>query len=156
MNLIGWNGNLAVFVLFGFYSVIGGWIIIYIGHVILQMLSLEHNSLTQISFEGMISNPWITVVGQGIFIALTMVIVMLGVEGGLEKASKIMMPLLFIFLLIIVIKSLTLDGALGCAVYFATSHTRYFYARCTLCARPILFHIVFGNDGHDYLCKLRT
>ncbi|KXA37540.1 Sodium:neurotransmitter symporter family protein [Staphylococcus lugdunensis] len=112
LNLIGWNGNLAVFVLFGFYSVIGGWIIIYIGHVILQMLSLEHNSLTQISFEGMISNPWITVVGQGIFIALTMVIVMLGVEGGLEKASKIMMPLLFIFLLIIVIKSLTLDGAL--------------------------------------------
>ena len=66
----------------------------------------------------MISNPWITVVGQGIFIALTMVIVMLGVEGGLEKASKIMMPLLFIFLLIIVIKSLTLDGALEvCSIF---------------------------------------
>ena len=65
-----------------------------------------------IKFEDIISNPWLTVLGQGIFIFLTMIIVMLGVEKGLEKASKIMMPLLFIFLLIIVVKSLTLDGAL--------------------------------------------
>ena len=41
-----------------------------------------------------------------------MVIVMLGVEKGLEKASKIMMPLLFIFLIIVVAQSLTLEGAL--------------------------------------------
>lgn len=112
LNIIGWNGNLAVFILFGFYSVIGGWIVIYIGNVFLQLLSVEHTSLTQIKFEKIISNPWLTVLGQGIFILLTMVIVMLGVEKGLEKASKMMMPLLFIFLIIVVAKSLTLDGAL--------------------------------------------
>ena len=112
LNVIGWNGNLAVFILFGFYSVIGGWIVIYIGNVFLQLLSVEHTSLTQIKFEKIISNPWLTVLGQGIFILLTMVIVMLGVEKGLEKASKIMMPLLFVFLIIVVAKSLTLDGAL--------------------------------------------
>ena len=112
LNIIGWNGNLAVFILFGFYSVIGGWIVIYIGNVFLQLLSVEHTSLTQIKFEKIISNPWLTVLGQGIFILLTMVIVMLGVEKGLEKASKMMMPLLFVFLIIVVAKSLTLDGAL--------------------------------------------
>ncbi|OJH00220.1 sodium-dependent transporter [Staphylococcus hominis] len=112
LNIIGWNGNLAVFILFGFYSVIGGWIVIYIGNVFLQLLSVEHTSLTQINFEKIISNPWLTVLGQGIFILLTMVIVMLGVEKGLEKASKMMMPLLFVFLIIVVAKSLTLDGAL--------------------------------------------
>ena len=112
LNLIGWNGNLAVLILFGFYSVIGGWIIIYMGNVIVQALSFKPISLTSIKFEDIISNPWLTVLGQGIFIFLTMIIVMLGVEKGLEKASKIMMPLLFIFLLIIVVKSLTLDGAL--------------------------------------------
>ena len=95
--MIGWNGNLAVFILFGFYSVIGGWIIIYMGNVIWQILSLNTTHLTQLNFEAMISNPWLTVLGQGIFIFLTMIIVMLGVEKGLEKASKIMMPLLFIF-----------------------------------------------------------
>lgn len=112
LNIIGWNGNLAVFILFGFYSVIGGWIVIYIGNVFLQLLTVEHTSLTQIKFEKIISNPWLTVLGQGIFILLTMVIVMLGVEKGLEKASKMMMPLLFVFLIIVVAKSLTLDGAL--------------------------------------------
>lgn len=112
LNIIGWNGNLAVFILFGFYSVIGGWIVIYIGNVFLQLLFVEHTSLTQIKFENIISNPWLTVLGQGIFILLTMIIVMLGVEKGLEKASKMMMPLLFVFLIIVVAKSLTLDGAL--------------------------------------------
>ena len=111
LNIIGWNGNLAVFILFGFYSVIGGWIIIYIGNVILQMLSIEKTTLTNINFEAIISNPWLTVLGQGFYL-LTMIIVMLGVEKGLEKASKVMMPLLFIFLIIVVVKSLTLDGAI--------------------------------------------
>lgn len=112
LNVIGWNGNLAVFILFGFYSVIGGWIIIYMGNVIWQILSLNTSHLTQLNFEAMISNPWLTVLGQGIFIFLTMIIVMLGVEKDLEKASKIMMPLLFIFLIIVVVKSLTLDGSI--------------------------------------------
>ncbi|MCI2940500.1 sodium-dependent transporter [Staphylococcus cohnii] len=111
LNIIGWNGNLAVFILFGFYSVIGGWIIIYIFNVLLQIFSLNGDKLGHIAFESIISNPWLTITGQGIFILLTMFIVMMGVEKGLEKASKFMMPLLFIFLIIIVVKSLSLDGS---------------------------------------------
>ena len=111
LNIIGWNGNLAVFILFGFYSVIGGWIIIYIFNVLLQIFSLNGDKLGHIAFESIISNPWLTITGQGIFILLTMFIVMMGVEKGLEKASKFMMPLLFIFLIIIVFKSLSLDGS---------------------------------------------
>lgn len=111
LNIIGWNGNLAVFILFGFYSVIGGWIIIYIFNVLLQIFSLNGDKLGHIAFESIISNPWLTITGQGIFILLTMFIVMMGVEKGLEKASKFMMPLLFIFLIIVVVKSLSLDGS---------------------------------------------
>ena len=111
LNIIGWNGNLAVFILFGFYSVIGGWIIIYIFNVLFQIFSLNGDKLGHIAFESIISNPWLTITGQGIFILLTMFIVMMGVEKGLEKASKFMMPLLFIFLIIIVVKSLSLDGS---------------------------------------------
>ena len=70
--------------------------LIYIGNVILQMLSIEKTTLTNINFEAIISNPWLTVLARGFYL-LTMIIVMLGVEKGLEKASKVMMPLLFIF-----------------------------------------------------------
>lgn len=111
LNMIGWNGNLAVFVLFGFYSVIGGWIIIYILNVAFQIVTFSDSTLGSIKFESIIGNPWLTIVGQGIFILLTMVIVMMGVEKGLEKASKFMMPLLFVFLIVIVIKSLSLEGS---------------------------------------------
>ena len=111
LNMIGWNGNLAVFILFGFYSVIGGWIIIYILNVAFQIVTFSDSTLGSIKFESIIGNPWLTIVGQGIFILLTMVIVMMGVEKGLEKASKFMMPLLFVFLIVIVIKSLSLEGS---------------------------------------------
>src|SRR5699024_6441867 len=84
---------------------------IYIFNVLLQICSFNGGKLSQIEFESIISNPWLTVTGQGIFILLTMFIVMMGVEKGLEKASKFMMPLLFLFLIVIVIKSLTLEGS---------------------------------------------
>ncbi|MEB6299129.1 sodium-dependent transporter [Staphylococcus xylosus] len=112
LNIIGWNGNLAVFILFGFYSVIGGWIIIYILNVAFQIVTFSDSRLGSIKFESIIGNPWLTIMGQGIFILLTMVIVMMGVEKGLEKASKFMMPLLFVFLIVIVVKSLSLEGSL--------------------------------------------
>ncbi|MGW7831712.1 sodium-dependent transporter [Staphylococcus xylosus] len=112
LNIIGWNGNLAVFILFGFYSVIGGWIIIYILNVAFQIVTFSDSTLGSIKFESIIGNPWLTIMGQGIFILLTMIIVMMGVEKGLEKASKFMMPLLFVFLIVIVVKSLSLEGSL--------------------------------------------
>ncbi|AMG97031.1 MULTISPECIES: sodium-dependent transporter [Staphylococcus] len=110
-NVIGWSGNLAVFVLFGFYSVVGGWIMIYIAQVAMQIIGLRDGTLGSIQFEQVISSPLYTMLGQGSFILVTMVIVMLGVEHGLEKASKVMMPLLFIFLILIVVRSLSLEGA---------------------------------------------
>lgn len=110
-NVIGWSGNLAVFVLFGFYSVVGGWIMIYITQVAMQIIGLRDGTLGSIQFEQVISSPLYTMLGQGSFILVTMVIVMLGVEHGLEKASKVMMPLLFIFLILIVVRSLSLEGA---------------------------------------------
>ncbi len=110
-NVIGWSGNLAVFVLFGFYSVVGGWIMIYIAQVAMQIIGLRDGTLGSIQFEQVISSPLYTILGQGSFILVTMVIVMLGVEHGLEKASKVMMPLLFIFLILIVVRSLSLEGA---------------------------------------------
>lgn len=113
LNIIGWNGNLAVFILFAFYSVIGGWIIIYLFKVFMQLVTFSDTGLSKINFDQIITNPWLTILGQGVFILLTMIIVMLGVELGLEKASKFMMPLLFICLIIIVIKSLSLDGAMA-------------------------------------------
>ncbi|MDA3120290.1 sodium-dependent transporter, partial [Staphylococcus pseudintermedius] len=112
LNGIAWIGNLAVFVLFSFYSVIGGWIIVYFGFVLAQLFHIVPTHLHDLQFQAIISQPLYVVTGQAIFIALTCGIVMRGVQQGLEKASKLMMPLLLVFLIIIVVKTLSLDGAM--------------------------------------------
>ncbi len=60
--------------------------LLYIGYVIAQIMVFKSSTLTNIQFETIISNPWLTVLGQGIFILITMVIVMLGVEKRFRKS----------------------------------------------------------------------
>ena len=119
-NLIGWLGNLTVFVLFSFYSVIGGWIILYIIRTLLDSVGLTHSNEYGNIFNDYISNPLFALASQFAFIFITVIIVSKGVEKGIEKASKIMMPLLFLSFLIIIIRSVTLDGALEGIQYFLT------------------------------------
>src|SRR5699024_4120019 len=119
-NLIGWLGNLTVFVLFSFYSVIGGWIILYIIRTLLDSVGLTHSNEYGNIFNDYISNPLFALASQFAFIFITVIIVSKVVEKGIEKASKIMMPLLFLSFLIIIIRSVSLDGALEGIQYFLT------------------------------------
>ena len=80
---------------------------------------------------------------------------MLGVEKGLEKASKIMMPLLFIFLLIIVAKSLTLDGALEGARYILQPRLHDISMQGILFALGQSFlYFISRYNWYDYLREL--
>lgn len=117
-NFIGWIGAFALFILLSFYSVIGGWILVYLG---IELAHLFYNGAVsdyaQI-FSTVISSPWIALGAQALFILLNILIVSRGVQKGIEKASKVMMPLLFIIFLIIIFRSLSLENALQGVVYF--------------------------------------
>ena len=115
---IGWIGAFALFILLSFYSVIGGWILIYLGVALGELFQvLSVNDYTQL-FSEIISNPWLALGAQAIFILLNVLIVSKGVEQGIEKASKFMMPLLFIIFLVMIGRSLTLAGAWEGVSYF--------------------------------------
>lgn len=110
-SLIGYNGVLAAFLILGFYSVVAGWTLEYI----LQAFSGSLSDKTATDFATDFSNfstglirPIIWTVT---FIVLTHAIIIFGVKSGIERASKIMMPLLFLFLLILAIRSVTLPNA---------------------------------------------
>ena len=110
-SLIGYNGVLAAFLILGFYSVVAGWTLEYV----LQAFSGSLSDKTATDFATDFSNfstglirPIIWTVT---FIVLTHVIIISGVKSGIERASKIMMPLLFLFLLILAIRSITLPNA---------------------------------------------
>lgn len=117
-NVIGYLGGLTLFVLLSFYSVIGGWILVYLGLEIGVLFHLTTINNYSEMFVTIISNPLIALGAQAVFIILNIIIVSRGVQAGIEKASKIMMPLLFIIFVIIIVRALTLPNSLAGVSYF--------------------------------------
>ena len=117
-NVIGYVGGFALFILLSFYSVIGGWILVYLGISIADALGVHTTTDHAALFVSIISNTWIALGAQALFILLNIIIVSRGVQKGIEKASKMMMPLLFIIFLIIIARSLTLPNAMSGVTYF--------------------------------------
>ncbi|MDT5976103.1 sodium-dependent transporter [Streptococcus pneumoniae] len=97
-NFIGWIGAFALFILLSFYSVIGGWILVYLGIEFGKLFQLGGTGDYAQLFTSIISNPAIALVAQAAFILLNIFIVSRGVQKGIERASKVTMPLLFIVL----------------------------------------------------------
>lgn len=110
--LIGWSGFIFSFLILSFYSVVGGWILSYLARAILFQLSDYSDTGFTDLFTGIIANPIEVLIAQAVFMLLTVWIVHGGIKSGIERASKIMMPALLIFFVILLIRSLTLDGAM--------------------------------------------
>lgn len=117
-NVFGYIGAFALFVLLSFYSVIGGWILVYLGISIADAIGLHSTGDYVAMFGNIISNPWIALGAQALFILINVLIVSRGVQKGIERASKIMMPMLFIIFLIIIARSLTLPNSMSGITYF--------------------------------------
>ena len=109
--LVGWMGMIAGGLILSFYSVVGGWILSYLYRALTFQLAGKELDFGDL-FNSLIQNPWEVVLAQGAFILINVFIVRAGIKGGIEVASKFMMPILFIFFIILAIRSLTLDGAM--------------------------------------------
>ena len=113
---VGWLGILAPFLIMSFYSVLGGHCIQYMS-LNLAELSFGLSGLTGApitggaTFGAMLTNPFGCVVFTLLFMFICMIIVQGGIGGGIEKFNKIGMPALFVMLVIIIIRALTLPGA---------------------------------------------
>ncbi|MFS1517198.1 sodium-dependent transporter [Bacillus sp. SCS-151] len=115
---IGYLGVIASFILLSFYSVVGGWIILYLIRSASGNLSnLPTESYGQL-FDSIIASPLEATIAQFSFILLTILVVQGGIQKGIERASRVMMPALFLLFIILVIRSLTLDGAIEGVKFF--------------------------------------
>lgn len=117
--LIGYNGVIAAFLILGFYSVVSGWTLEYIWQALSGSLSDKNAADFTADFKGFSTSVFRPIMWTIVFIGLTHYIIAAGVEKGIERASKIMMPSLFIILLLLCVRSLTLPGAKeGLAFFF--------------------------------------
>ncbi|TFJ91916.1 sodium-dependent transporter [Lentibacillus salicampi] len=109
-QVIGYWGVAGSFILLSFYAVVGGWVIIYSIMSIFGSVITENANYEQL-FAMITGDPLIAISGLGLFLMISVTIVSFGIKDGIEKASKVMMPLLFIFFIVLVIRSVTFEGA---------------------------------------------
>ncbi len=106
----GYLGALSTFLILSFYSVIAGWSLNYLGKGLVSGFSEFATIDSTKHFVELTGNFSTQIIFQGAFMALTIAVVMFGIQNGIEKISKIMMPLLFLIVVLLVIYSVTLDG----------------------------------------------
>ncbi|MFA9422445.1 MAG: sodium-dependent transporter [Sedimentibacter sp.] len=120
---VGWLGFLSGFLILGFYSVLGGYTLRYAFGFLMELFSkgAGFGGMGSGEFFGsFIINGGQNVLFHAIFMGLTITIVMGGISSGIEKFTKVAMPALLVMLVIVIIRSLTLEGAsTGVAFMFA-------------------------------------
>lgn len=110
-TFVGFLGVLSAFLIMGFYPVVGGWSLAYIFKSFTGLLS--DSSVIGDAFGAFITSPVEPIIWTILFLIMNLVIVAKGVSSGIEKAGKILMPALFLILLLIAVKSLSLPGSLA-------------------------------------------
>lgn len=116
-KIVGLVGTANLLMIMSFYSVIAGWALVYLWHAVMNqfkdLVATESHEL----FLQMMSSPKIMLIGHTLFTLMTAIVIFSGVRRGIERASKVMMPLLFLILILLVGYNTTLDG-FGDAVAF--------------------------------------
>ena len=105
----GFMGVLAGFLVLSYYSVVAGWTLDYTMESLCG--GLMGGGDFAAFFADFVSNPWRPVVFMGLFLGLTHLVVSTGVEKGIERYSKVMMPLLMVIVLVLIGFSLSMPNA---------------------------------------------
>ena len=109
-KIIGLMGVLTGFLICSFYTVVSGWCLEYIYASAVGQLKGDPEFFQQF-YNDFATDPWKPLVWVVVFILMTHFIIARGVEKGIERASKLMMPILFVLLIVIVVASCMLPGA---------------------------------------------
>ena len=136
-SFVGYIGALIPAIILPYYSVIGGWVIKYLWAFISGGGAATS---ADTYFSGFISQTGEPVFWFALFLGLTAVVVLCGVEKGIEKVSKLMMPVLVVLSLIIAVYSICMPGALEGVKYYLLPDFSKFSATTVLAAMGQLFY----------------
>ena len=102
---------MAGFMILSFYAVIGGWTIKYFIWSFTGLMGDAAAGKAGDVFGGFVTNTPQVIIYQAIFMLMTIWVVYKGIGEGIEKYCKILMPALFVILIILIVRSVTLEGA---------------------------------------------
>lgn len=108
---VGYAGVLTGFLILGYYSVVAGWTLEYVWQAATGGLSGKTSDEYVTLFQDFSQQPFRPLIWLFVFMFLTHFVIVKGVKDGIEKSSKIMMPLLFILVILLAGCSIMLPGA---------------------------------------------
>ena len=133
----GWINAIIPVLIVPYYSVIGGWVVKYL----FEYIRGNGSKLAEDGyFSGFISNGGATEICFVIFCMFTLVIIYAGVQNGIERVSKIMMPILIVLSVIIAIYSVTRPGAIEGVKYFLVPNVKNFSWMTVVAAMGQMFY----------------
>lgn len=136
-SFMGIISSLVPIIILPYYSVIGGWIIKYLTVFISGQASVATNDSF---FTEFIAQPIEPIGWFLIFLSVTAIVVLLGVEKGIEKVSKIMMPVLVVLTIFIAVYALFMPGAIDGLIYYIKPDFSKFSGTTVLAAMGQLFY----------------
>ena len=134
---VGYLAAIIPIIIFPYYSVIGGWVIKYLVTFCSGGGMAAANDNYFGTFAAGTAEPLIYFF---IFIAFTALVVWFGVEKGIEKVSKVMMPILVVLTIFIAIYGLTIDGAKDGLIYYIKPRLSDFTFKTVIAAMGQLFY----------------
>ena len=110
-GVVGYISVLTGFLILAFYQVIGGWCLHYLIDACMGKGLITDTAQLGAYFDGFVTNGERVVANQIGFLLLTAGVIVFGVQEGIERISKILMPALFLLMLLLIVRGLTLPGA---------------------------------------------
>ena len=108
---LGAFGVLTSYLILSYYSVVGGWCVYYMAQAFIGNGAVTDPSTLKDAFGTFASSGTLPIICHAAFLTATAAVVMCGVEKGIERVSKVLMPLLFVLMLILIVRGLSLPGA---------------------------------------------
>lgn len=142
----GWLGIIATIIpaiILPYYNVIGGWILKYFAEYFMGLFSGNFGAEVAAGgeyFGAMLASPWTLVIAQTIFTLFIIVVLLMGVQKGVERVSTVLMPILIVIAIIISIYSITLPGAIEGVKYFFIPKVENFSVLGVLAAMGQMFY----------------
>ncbi|MDO5045267.1 sodium-dependent transporter [Campylobacter sp.] len=123
-KIAGYMSLLGAFGIMAYYMVIGGWVLNYIAQIVFGLLDLSGPvdfALTGAFYEqNIVNNPLAVSFATLVFVMVNYIILTQGAVDGIEKAAKYLMPILFLLMITMVIKNITLEGAMRGIKFYLT------------------------------------
>ncbi|MDU8923439.1 sodium-dependent transporter [Pasteurellaceae bacterium LIM206] len=115
-KILGYMGLLGAFGILAYYMVLGGWVLTYIGNLFSGSLDLSSPVTVEVTSaffnDNIANNPLTVTIYTALFVLINYIILARGIVDGIERSVKYLMPILFIALIIMIVRNITLPGSL--------------------------------------------